>query len=64
MVDGLAGMCAGMTSTFVSHPLDTIKIRYQTNRENKLTLVRCVRDIYRFEGVSLITTSQLIELTH
>ena len=27
-IDIVAGLCAGITATFVAHPLDTVKVRF------------------------------------
>ena len=48
----LSGSMAGIVATFVSHPLDTVKLRFQVAKaEQNLTLKVCIRDIYMFEGV-------------
>lgn len=31
-VDMLSGSCAGIVGTFVSHPLDTVKVRFQVSQ--------------------------------
>lgn len=56
-IDLIAGSCAGMCATFVSHPLDTVKIRYQTSASNSITLRSAVSDIYLHEGVSIVLPS-------
>ena len=44
---------AGIVATFVSHPLDTVKLRFQVAKaEQNLTLRACIKDIYMYEGVS------------
>ena len=53
-IDMLSGSCAGLVATFVSHPLDTVKVRFQVSQHDRLTLGRCISDIYRFEGVSTL----------
>ena len=30
-VDMLSGVCAGIVATFVAHPLDTVKVRFQVS---------------------------------
>ena len=50
-VDMLSGSVAGIVSTFVAHPLDTVKVRFQISNSDKLTLRKCMSDIYRHEGV-------------
>ena len=52
-IDMIAGSCAGIIGTFVSHPLDTVKVRFQTSQSTELTMRRCIRDIYCNEGVSI-----------
>mmetsp|Transcript_3884 Transcript_3884/g.4556 ORF Transcript_3884/g.4556 Transcript_3884/m.4556 type:complete len:190 (+) Transcript_3884:172-741(+) len=47
----LSGSCAGIIATFVSHPLDTVKVRFQTSKHDSLTLRHCIKDIYHFEGL-------------
>ena len=50
-VDMLSGSVAGIVATFVVHPLDTVKVRFQISNSDKLTLRKCMSDIYRHEGV-------------
>ena len=50
-VDMLSGSVAGIVATFVAHPLDTVKVRFQISNNDKLTLRECMSDIYRHEGV-------------
>ena len=50
-VDVLAGLAAGFTSNFISHPLDTIKVRMQTDKTQSLKLVPTTKAIYHTEGV-------------
>ena len=50
-VDMLSGSVAGIVATFVAHPLDTVKVRFQISNNDKLTLRKCMSDIYRHEGV-------------
>ena len=50
-VDMLSGSVAGIVATFVAHPLDTVKVRFQISNSDKLTLRKCMSDIYRHEGV-------------
>ena len=52
-VDIVAGVCAGIVATTISHPLDTIKVRIQLNNSmTRLTIRKCVADVYLQEGVS------------
>ena len=48
----LSGISTGMVATFVSHPLDTVKVRFQTSNSTEMTLRRCITDVYLREGVS------------
>ena len=48
----MAGSLAGMIATCVSHPLDTVKVRFQLSQTGDLTLRSVVTEIYRYEGVS------------
>ena len=43
---------AGIVGTFIPHPLDTVKVRYQVSRSDKITLRKFISDIYRYGGVS------------
>ena len=49
-VDFTAGLFAGMTANFVSHPMDTMKARIQLSNET-LTIRRAFGNIYHSEGV-------------
>lgn len=52
-VDIVAGICAGIVASTISHPLDTIKVRIQLNKtEAPLTIRKCVSEVYVREGVS------------
>ena len=56
-IDMVAGTFAGMISTFISHPLDTVKVRIQLDKGvEKLTVRRCMFEVYTKEGVSASTT--------
>ena len=46
----MAGSCSGIAGTLVAYPLDTVKVRFQVSTQGSLSLLNCVRDIYRFEG--------------
>ena len=51
-IDVIAGICAGATANFVSHPMDTVKIRIQlSDTKNNLTIRRAFGNIYRAEGI-------------
>jgi hypothetical protein len=52
-IDVMAGFCAGIISNFIAHPLDTIKVRMQTDKTQSLKLVPTIKSIYQAEGVSL-----------
>ena len=51
-IDMVSGSAAGIVGTFISHPLDTVKVRYQVSRSDNITLRKCISDIYRYGGVS------------
>ena len=52
-IDIVSGICAGITATFVAHPLDTVKVRFQTQLvSDNITIRQCMSDIYLREGVS------------
>ena len=51
-IDMLSGITTGMVATFVSHPLDTVKVRFQTSNSAEMTLRMCISDVYMREGVS------------
>lgn len=52
-IDMVSGIFAGMISTFISHPLDTVKVRIQLDKgTQKLTVRKCIMDVYSKEGVS------------
>ena len=52
-IDIIAGISAGIVSTIISHPLDTIKVRIQLNKSDvPLTIRNCFSDLYIREGVS------------
>ena len=53
-IDIIAGICAGLTATFVAHPLDTVKVRFQTlSASETITIRQCMTDIHRLEGVRI-----------
>ena len=52
-IDFISGTCAGILATFVAHPLDTVKVRFQIAKaSDNMTLSKTLSDIYRYEGVS------------
>ena len=51
-IDISAGICAGMVSTFISHPLDTVKVRIQLSL-GSLTIRQCMKDLFAIGGVRL-----------
>ena len=54
-IDIVSGICAGITATFVAHPLDTVKVRFQTQLvSDNIAIRQCMSDIYLREGVSFI----------
>jgi solute carrier family 25 carnitine/acylcarnitine transporter 20/29 len=51
-VDLVAGTLSGVLGTVVGHPLDTIKVRLQTQaRGGSMGALSCARQIYRQEGL-------------
>lgn len=55
----ISGSCAGIVATFVAHPLDTVKVRFQVTTNDKLRLRECIVDIYRREGVGVVAALSL-----
>lgn len=53
----MSGSCAGIISTLVAHPLDTVKVRFQTATNGNLKLGNVVKEIYLNEGVSSSTSA-------
>ena len=49
----LSGICAGIVSNIVSHPLDTVKVRMQLGSTESVKIIPTVKTIYHREGVSL-----------
>ena len=49
--DVVAGTIGGITTVLVGHPLDTIKVRLQTNTEYS-SMLQCVRATLAKEGLS------------
>jgi hypothetical protein len=49
-IDIIAGICAGISSTIISHPLDTVKVRIQLSK-TPLPVRQCFADMYRVEGL-------------
>ena len=49
-IDIIAGIAAGLVSQVVSHPLDTIKVRFQLETKS-VPLRHIVSDIYSKEGI-------------
>ena len=55
-IDMIAGICAGVISNLVSHPLDTIKVRMQLKTGEPLKLVPTIQEMFHREGVRLSLT--------
>ena len=53
-IDVLSGMCAGILSNIVSHPLDTVKVRMQLGSTETVKIIPTVKTIYHREGVSRV----------
>ena len=51
-IDVLSGICAGIVSNIVSHPLDTVKVRMQLGSTESVKIIPTVKTIYHREGVS------------
>ena len=51
-IDVLSGICAGIVSNIVSHPLDTVKVRMQLGSTESVKIIPTVKTIYHMEGVS------------
>ena len=51
-IDVLSGICAGIVSNIVSHPLDTVKVRMQLGSTETVKIIPTVKTIYHREGVS------------
>jgi hypothetical protein len=49
----IAGICAGVISNLVSHPLDTLKVRMQLKTGEPLKLLPTIQDMYHREGVNI-----------
>lgn len=50
-IDILSGICAGIVSNIVSHPLDTVKVRMQIGSTETVKIIPTVKSIYHREGV-------------
>jgi Mitochondrial carrier protein len=51
-IDVISGICAGIVSNIVSHPLDTVKVRMQIGSTESVKIVPTIKTIYHREGVS------------
>jgi hypothetical protein len=47
----ISGICAGIVSNLVSHPLDTMKVRMQSGSINTVKIMPTIKAIYNAEGV-------------
>jgi hypothetical protein len=43
----VSGVCAGIVSNIVSHPLDTVKVRMQLGSTETVHLIPTVKTIYK-----------------
>ena len=54
-IDAISGYCAGMVSSFVSHPIDTVKIRMQLQHHGPaLKVIPTTKGIFINEGVRIL----------
>ena len=49
-IDLISGILAGICSTLVSHPFDTVRIRMQLHEGMSLRLGNSMKNVYRNEG--------------
>ena len=49
----ISGICAGIVSNVVAHPLDTIKVRMQIGSTETVQIIPTIKTIYQAEGVRL-----------
>lgn len=47
----ISGICAGIVSNVVSHPLDTVKVRMQIGSTETVRVIPTIKTIYKQEGV-------------
>ncbi len=47
----ISGICAGIVSNVVAHPLDTVKVRMQIGSTETVHIIPTIQTIYKQEGV-------------
>jgi hypothetical protein len=50
-VDSIAGLASGTLSTFVRHPIDTVKVRIQISSKATVSVSKAFKEIFISEGV-------------
>ena len=50
-IDMLSGTSAAIVSNFISHPLDTVKVRLQLADAQHIKIWPTIKCIYRYEGI-------------
>ena len=53
LIDFLGGFCGGVVSTYVGHPLDTVKVRMQVSQMGSQLIIGSVTRSYR--GIKVLT---------
>ena len=49
----ISGISAGIAANLISHPLDTLKVRMQLSETKDIRIWPTIRDIYKYEGVTI-----------
>lgn len=49
----ISGICAGIVSNVVAHPLDTVKVRMQIGSTETVHIIPTIKTIYKQEGVRI-----------
>ena len=53
-LDATSGLVAGITATFIAHPLDTLKTRIMTGVKSRMPLLETFKSIVRTEGLHVL----------
>ena len=61
-IDIISGICAGIVSNIVSHPLDTVKVRMQIGSTETVKIIPTIKTIYQREGVRQQIPNSLFRL--